>query len=340
MVIKEITGEQPVSGKFLIVENQLRVAKNGTNFLAMKISDQTGEIAVKVWDATEDLFNQLEAGRVIELFKIQPKVYKDQIQLEWDGKNSSAFKLVSEEEGDDSLLLPHAPGNLAALWEYLKGIMETIRNPVLKMVLKVFFDDREFVALFLKVPAALKRHHAYIGGLVEHTAGVTALCEAAAGYYPLVNRDILLTGAMLHDIGKTRTYKVINGFDGTDEGKLIGHLVLGMQMVERAFERVLSEDRSFSEADGLVLRNQLLHLLISHHGIMEWGSPIEPLTLEACMLHHADNMDAQVTKFLTIIRNHQGRADWAPFDAGLGKAVYLGRKPVEVGVADGVEETS
>jgi 3'-5' exoribonuclease len=166
----------------------------------------------------------------------------------------------------------------------------------------------------------LKRHHVYIGGLLEHTAGVTMLCQAAANYYPFVNKDLLLTGAVLHDIGKTRTYEMETVFSGTDQGKLIGHLVLGINMIEQAITDLFGER---AEDTGNPILMSLVHLLVSHHGIMEWGSPVEPLTLEACILHHADNMDAQVSKFLTVIRNQSHENAWTAFDPGLGRSVYL-----------------
>jgi 3'-5' exoribonuclease len=321
MQIKDITSGQPVNGRYMIAENQLRTAKSGSNYLAIKIVDSTGEVAVKVWDAGEEIFRRMAVGSVIELNQVAPKLFKDQIQLEWDAKNGNAFRLVPDTEINYSEFLPQAPGELSDYWARLSQKIDSVQEPALKQILDFFFTDREFVAHFLRVPAALKRHHAYIGGLVEHTVGVVSLCDAAVGYYPRVNRDLLITGAILHDIGKTRTYKIGRGFDGTDAGKLIGHLILGIEMVEKAIASVNFDpnEQDFRE----VLRNNLIHLLVSHHGIMEWGSPVEPLTVEACILHHADNMDAEVTKFLTIIRAQDGVEEWAPYDNGLGRSIYL-----------------
>lgn len=335
MQIREITAEKPVNGQFLILENQLRVAKNGNAYLALKIGDPTGELPVKIWGADEDLYQQLEVGRIISLEGIQPKKYRDQIQLDWDGKNRLCFALVAENEVDYAKFLPHTPGNASEFWNYLSRIFGEIREPVLKMVLGYFFDDVAFRADFLRVPAALKRHHAYIGGLLEHTAGVVAMCDAASSYYPMVNRDLLLAGAVLHDIGKVHTYHIGKTIEGTDAGKLIGHLVLGVEMVRRAFDGLA--DPAAVSPQGIKIRNSLIHLLVSHHGVMEWGSPVEPLTLEACILHHADNMDAQVTKFLTVIRGHRSGGEWAAFDTGLGRSVYLGNyvaSQVEMGSAE------
>ncbi|HBE76738.1 MAG TPA: hypothetical protein DDW65_02990 [Firmicutes bacterium] len=322
MEIKEITGNGQVSGQYLILENQIRTAKNGSSYLAMKIGDQTGTLAVKIWHADNELFQSLEVGKVIELKNIHAKTFKDQIQLEWEGNNTNAFKLISDAEVDYSKLVLRSPGNLTEYWRFLCEQIQTIQDPRLRKVLAIFFEDEAFAAQFRIAPAALKRHHAYIGGLLEHTAGVMALCKAAADYYPLVNRDLLLSGAMLHDIGKVKTYQMEKNIEGTDEGKLIGHLILGVQMVEAALSKALSGEEDTE--DNNRLKNGLLHLLVSHHGIMEWGSPIEPLTVEACILHHADNMDAQVQKFLSLIRGHHSDNPWVPYDPGLGKSIFLG----------------
>lgn len=330
---KIVSGDRLVSGQYMITENQLRTAKNGSTYLAMKIGDRTGEMAVKVWDADEELFGRLEVGKVIAVFNIQPKIYKDQVQLEWDAKNSGAFQLIPEPEVDFSLFLPQSPGNLTNCWNFIVDIIHGIQDKLLREVLNSFFGDPDFKARFIKFPAALKRHHAYIGGLLEHTAGVAALCKSAAEYYPMVNRDLLLTGAVLHDIGKVRTYKIEKNFEGTDEGKLIGHLILGVEMVRQALDLALVKTGN----DAGNIRNGLLHLLISHHGIMEWGSPVEPLTIEACILHHADNMDAQVMKFLTIIRDGDRNREWAPYDPGLGRSIFFGNLTPGNRVSNGTE---
>jgi 3'-5' exoribonuclease len=321
--VKDIIPNQLLAGFFMIMDNQLRAAKNGTNYIAMKIGDATGEVAVKIWNASEELFQLLAPGEVIELRQLTPKLYKDQLQLDWDARNTAAFRVVPEQETDYREFLPHAPGELADYWEQLERLIASVREPGLKQVLQYFFNDEDFKAHFLRVPAGLKRHHAYIGGLVEHTVGVTRLCEAAAGFYPTANRDLVITGAILHDIGKTRTYQIGKGFTGTDEGKLIGHLILGVQMVERA---LIELSAAFTPKYQTQLRNTLLHLIVSHHGLMEWGSPIEPLTVEACILHHADNMDADIAKFLAIMRGQGAKTDWAPYDNGLGRSIYLNNR--------------
>lgn len=320
MLVKDISDNMLVSGKYMIMENRLATAKTGSKFLAIKLADRSGEIGAKVWNANEDIYNLLAVGEIIELTNVPAKSFNGVLQLDWES-NHKVFRILSKSEADYSAFLPQSPGNVSEYWHTLQETMESIQEPMLQAVLKSFFDQPEFVTEFLRMPAALKRHHAYIGGLAEHTAGVVAICNAAAAYYPLVNRDLLLTGAILHDIGKIKNYQIERGFEGTDEGKLIGHLVLGVCMVQQAIKDLGYGD--FASGD---LGNQLLHLLVSHHGIMEWGSPIEPLTVEGCILHHADNLDAQTVKFLTIIREQQGnKSAWAPYDTGLQRSLYLGR---------------
>lgn len=327
MILKKISSDKPVFGQFLIIENQIKVAKNGSSYLTMKIGDQTGELAVKIWDADNELFQLLEVGKIIAINNVLPKTYKDQLQLELDGKNRDAYRIIPDSEVDYAKFLPQSPANLSNCWNYLWDTIDNIREPFLKKILLFFFEEPDFKMNFMKVPAALKRHHAYVGGLIEHTTGVTVLCKAAADYYPMINRDLLLTGAIMHDIGKVKTYRVDRTFDGTDEGKLIGHLILGVKMVEQAIEQVSREETLTTGQNIMKLSNSLLHLLVSHHGIMEWGSPVEPLMIEACILHHADNMDAQVTKFLSIMRGQptiNECNEWAPYDPGLGRSIFLG----------------
>ncbi|MGQ9778704.1 MAG: 3'-5' exoribonuclease YhaM family protein [Bacillota bacterium] len=319
MLVKEIAPRASVSGRFLVLEAQLRAAKNGSQFIALRLGDRTGEIAAKVWDANEEVFGSLPAGQVIEIQNATAREFGGTVQLEMDGRAPS-WRVLSEEEVDFAEFLPVAPSPRDDLWRRLDAAVSSVREPHLAALLRSFFDDEGFRTAFSLVPAAIKRHHVYIGGLLEHTVGVAAVCEAIAAIYPLANRDLLLAGALLHDIGKVTSYRLARSFEATDEGKLLGHLVLGVQMVEARIAKLRTEG-GFPEE----LRLCLQHLLISHHGIMEWGSPVEPVTLEACLLHHADNLDAQATKFMNALRGHQpGNGLWTNYDPSLGRSVYVG----------------
>lgn len=327
-LIKEIKPQAMVTGRFLILEAQLRSAKNGSQFVSLRLGDKSGEIAGKIWDADEQVFSRVPVGRVMELRNLMAREFAGTLQLEIDAKGT-CWRILDDGEIDYTEFLPAAPSLGEELWRRLDALVASVREPSLAALLGSFFGDPAFRAAFGLVPAALKRHHVYIGGLLEHTAGVASICEAVAGLYPLADRDLLLTGALLHDIGKIASYKVGRTFEGTDEGKLLGHLVMGMQMAEA---RIMSLRAAAGDPAGVFpeeLRLCLEHMLASHHGIMEWGSPVEPLSLEACLLHHADNMDAQATKYINAIGAHEPTAGlWTNYDASVGRSIYTGRAAV------------
>lgn len=326
MQVKDIAARMPVSGRFLIVEAQLRTAKNGSQFVALRFGDRSGEIPAKMWDASEELFTQLPAGGVIELTNAAAKEFGGAVQVELDAKAPDAWRILDEAEVDFSEFLPTSPSPREDLWRRLDAAVASVREPHLARLLGIYFSEQKFRAAFALVPAALRRHHVYIGGLLEHTVGVTALCEAVAGLYPMVDRDLLVTGAILHDIGKVSSYKVGRLIEGTDEGKLLGHLVLGVQMVADGIASLRAAQGDAEEGFPEQLRLCLEHLLISHHGIMEWGSPVEPVSLEACLLHHADNLDAQAAKFINALRAHEPTGGlWTNYDAAIGRSIYAGR---------------
>jgi len=324
-----------VSGRFLVLEAQLRVAKNGSQFISLRLGDKSGEIAAKVWDANEEVFGRIPAGQVIEVRKLAAREFAGAVQLEMDAKGTT-WRILGEDEVDFAEFLPAAPSAREDLWRRLDGAVAAVTEPHLTALLVSFFGDDQFRMAFGTVPAAIKRHHVYIGGLLEHTAGVVALCEATAAIYPMVDRDLLLAGAALHDIGKVASYRVGRSFEGTDAGRLLGHLVLGVQMVAERIQSLRSAAGDAEKGFPEELRLCLEHLLLSHHGIMEWGSPVEPVSLEACLLHHADNLDAQATKFLNALRAHQPTSGlWTNYDAAIGRSIYTGRALLKQEAAEG-----
>ncbi|HBG17009.1 MAG TPA: hypothetical protein DDW93_09540 [Firmicutes bacterium] len=320
MQVKEIVKEGTISGTFLVLESQWRVARNGNPFAAMRVGDKSGEIALKVWEITEETFKQLKKGKVIKL-QATAKNFNSVLQLEADCKEDF-FQICSEGEFDPACFLPVTTANIEELWEIVDQTRRELKTKPYQFLLDIFFADEQFRHSFASSPAAIRIHHAYRGGLLEHTTGVVMLCRAAAAYYPEVNADLLLTGALLHDVGKIQSYEGQLGIEGTDQGKLIGHLVLGIQMVTEAIKetRRLKGDDFFP----LTAELPLMHLLVSHHGQLEWGSPVQPALLEACLLHHADNMDAEAAKFREAIHKHSGDgSNWTVYNPTLKRSVYL-----------------
>ncbi len=320
MQIKEIVKEGAVSGTFLVLESQWRVARNGSPYAALRIGDRSGEISLKVWEITEEIFRDLAKGKVLKL-RATAKNFNGVLQLEASGKEDF-FQVCREGEFDPACFLPATTVKLEELWAVIDRVRAALKTKPYQQLIEYFFGDPEFRGKFMRTPGALKIHHAYLGGLLEHTAGVVTLCRAAADYYPGVNRDLLLTGALLHDVGKVDSYASLPVIEGTDQGRLIGHLVLGVQMVSEAIRAIRREHGE--EAFPVAAELPLLHLLISHHGKMEWGSPLEPVLLEACLLHQADNMDAEAAKFREAIQKHpSGAGNWTAYSTVLKRAVYL-----------------
>jgi 3'-5' exoribonuclease len=320
MLVKEIQAEGRVSGFFLILDSQWRVAKNGTPYATLRLGDKTGEIAMKVWELSKEVFNELKTGTVIKV-EATAKHFNGSLQLEAGGKDRF-FQICQGNQYDPALFLRTTELESEALWSVLDQACAEVELPCYQALLKHFFTDGEFRKRFERSPAALRHHHAYLGGLLEHTVGVTKICLTVATYYPRVHKDLLITGALLHDVGKLESYQVGPGLSGTDQGRLIGHLILGIQMVAEAITGL----RSIQGADFFPPECEwsLLHLLASHHGIKDWGSPVEPASLEACILHHADYLDSDISKYLEALRKHPADGgNWTSYDQNLQKSVYL-----------------
>ncbi|MEA3459118.1 MAG: HD domain-containing protein, partial [Chloroflexota bacterium] len=192
-----------------------------------------------------------------------------------------------------------------------------------RSLLDKFFDDEEFVKKFCRAPCARRIHHAYLGGLLEHVTEVIVLCQAVLGLFPQIDRDLLLTGAILHDVGKIREFVYQTEIDYSDEGRLWGHMVIGDRLIS---ERVAQIPDFPPE-----LAMRLRHMVLSHHGRHEWGSPRRPKTLEACALHYIDNLDAQVNRFAQIIAARRDKTKpWTEYDTLLKRYLYAGKEGLAV----------
>ncbi len=200
----------------------------------------------------------------------------------------------------------------------LKGLIGKVKNSYLRKLLDAFFKETGFVDAFCKAPAAKSVHHAYLGGLLEHTLSVTRLATLIARNYPELNVDILITGAVLHDIGKTTELSVDVGFDYTDSGRLLGHIVTGTLMLDKK----ISEIKGFPTN----LADTLKHIIVSHHGMYEWGSPKRPKTMEALALHYADDMDAKLMIIKSAMQRELGSAQsgWTGYNSLMGRYFFKG----------------
>ncbi|UCG70670.1 MAG: HD domain-containing protein, partial [Thermoplasmata archaeon] len=241
--------------------------KSGKYFF-MGVGDMTGEISLKYWGgpddrALTDLYNSLAVGDVIEVVgEVAMDKYDNVLTISMD-EGVHPFRKCAEDEYKPEEFLPKSERNTEDMMEEMHALMGSVADENLRALLENFFSDENFTGAFKESPAAMKHHHSYLGGLLEHTLNVVKLCEMLSNNYPVLNRDLLITGAILHDIGKMDTYKAKTSIDMTDSGKFLGHITLGSEMVKDKLKGM----PSFPE----VLKMKLNHLILSHHGNTESG---------------------------------------------------------------------
>lgn len=278
--IGKLREDQEVRDAFLVFQKQLTSGRTGKSYLRLTVGDRTGRIETRVWEGAEEIARRFNQG---DLVYITGLVTSYQGVLQVKATYIEPIDDISKIDWAD--FLPSAERPIEEMWAELTALAATIENPHLADLVRSFIDDPENSNALKRAPAALSMHHAYVGGLLEHTLGVMKLANALSALYP-VNRDLLMAGAFLHDIGKTRELYFDTAFDYTEEGRLLGHLLIGMEMLK---EKIRTLD-GFPEEAGL----HLAHMIASHHGELEWGSPKRPKTIEALLLHAIDNIDAKI----------------------------------------------
>lgn len=314
--VKDLKIGSSADSTFIVMEKELRefISKEG-HYLQVKLGDSTGSIWARCWDKAEEVASLFELGDVVHI-KGTVESFKGRLQLIFAPYGIER----STETHDITEFLPTAAENIDALFEEILKTTESIENEYLKRVVSSFLNDPGFVNSFKKAPAAKIHHHNYIGGLVEHSRSVMVVCETICKLYPELDRDLLLAGAILHDIGKTATYEYTFRIDVTEEGGLFNHIVLGYQMVDGKIKNI----RGFPAE----LRLRLLHLILSHHNLGEWGSPVKPLFAEAEALHYADLFDSQLKEFLHLQKQEETKGKegiWGDYSRKLDRFLYLGR---------------
>jgi 3'-5' exoribonuclease len=269
---------QTIVGFFAATAKQVRSGRDGGRYFALTLGDRSGSIDARMWEIGDA--GDFDAGDVVKV-RGQVSRYNEKLQIKVD-------KIRRAASGDYELsdFVPQSERNLDEMWAELEGWVATFRDPDLKALLESFLRDPSIAAALRQAPAAKGMHHAWIGGLLEHILSLMGLCERAAQHYPHVNRDLLLTGAVLHDIGKLRELEWGTSFDYTVEGQLLGHITIGIGMIEAKIAAL----PHFPAAKRLLLE----HLVLSHHGKYEFGSPKLPMTPEAILLHYLDDLDAKM----------------------------------------------
>jgi len=269
---------QEITGFFAVTLRQVRTGRDGGRYFALVLSDRTGQIDGRMWETEEA--GEFQAGDVV---KVRGEVcrFNERLQIKVE-------KIRRAQAGEYELAdyVPQSARSIDAMWAELERWVASFRDPHLKALLEAFLSDAEIASALRQAPAAKGLHHAWIGGLLEHILSLMGLCDLAAQHYPEVNRDLLLTGVVLHDIGKLRELRWGTSFDYTLEGQLLGHITIGIGMIEQKIAAI----PDFPPAKRLLVE----HLVLSHHGEYEFGSPKLPMIPEAIVLHYLDNLDAKM----------------------------------------------
>ncbi len=314
--ISDLKVGDPVNTVFMVTEVQQRQGKNGQPYLDVKLSDRTGEINLKLWNYTGGADRAMGPGSFIRLSGVTVTEFGGRLQVAMDWSVFlRASSVVDEAQVCPGDFVSATDKSIDEMWGVLMDAIASVQRRPVRCLLESFFHDPEFAGTFRTWPAAVRHHHSYCGGLLEHTVGVLQLCILAASQYHNVDRDFLIAGALLHDVGKLSSY-VYDRTKGITSMSLQGvaadHLVLGADQVACRIRSLVDGCPNKASCDSGCWDQRMAlymqHLIVSHHGTKEWGSPVEPATIEACILHFADNMDAQVNKFERFLK--EPAADW------------------------------
>ncbi len=309
--IADIKENQAVDMLLLVRRKNLARSRNGKDYLNLKLGDRSGELAAFLWDDAERAGAALKEGDCVHI-RGRSQIFNDNLQLTLN------FIELWQGQIDPRNFLPHTDKHIPTLERELCQIIVDIRDPWLKRLAEAFFvKDQEFAKAFALAPAAKAMHHAWLGGLLEHTLGVARLALKVTPLYPQINLDLVLTGALLHDIGKIHELTYERSLDYSTCGRLLGHIMIGVRMIQ---EKATSL-KGFPATTLMLLE----HLILSHHGVYEYGSPKRPKTQEAILLNFIDDLDAKVTAVNShMSASNNSEIEWSDYHRLFGRAFYLG----------------
>ena len=318
--IQQFGPTDKIDQTFLAAQKQLRPNKNGNLYLQVDLSDRTGSIAGRMWNAGDHEYRSFEDGDYVRV-EGNTQLFQGQLQL-----IVSKIGKAKPEEVDEADFMPLTPAELDRLVIRLTTHLRGMQNLSLRNLAECFLTDATFMGKLLRCPAGVKNHHAYVGGLLHHIVQLMDLVTAVRPLYPQIDGDLLLMGAFVHDMGKIDELSYDKGFAYTDEGQLIGHLVMAVSTLE---QKVREAEKLSGEPFPAETVLRLKHMIVSHHGEYEFGSPKLPMTLEAVALHLLDNLDAKMHSFHLLMRDDPNvESPWTNYHANLGRKFFKG-SPVE-----------
>ncbi|HTT63575.1 MAG TPA: OB-fold nucleic acid binding domain-containing protein [Bryobacteraceae bacterium] len=278
--VNELKPDQVITSSFLVCSKEIRQKKKGDPYLSLQLGDRTGELDAKMWDNVAEVMEAFERDDFVKV-KGLLQIFHNRPQL-----TVHTIHRLDDREVDFTDYFPASTRDPEEMWRELRGFAAALSNPHLHKLVAALLDDEEIARRYRVAPAAKQIHHAYLGGLIEHVLSLCHLARLAAGHYPMIDGDLLVTGAIVHDVGKIYELSYERGFSYSDEGQLLGHMLIGVRLVGDK----LRDIPDFPPR----LRTLLEHMIISHHGQLEFGSPKTPLFPEAMLLHYLDDMDSKM----------------------------------------------
>src|SRR5271168_2701552 len=303
--IADLHSEQTITGFFLVQEKEIRNTRAGKSYLRLSLGDRSGTIEAVMWDQFEASAKDISRDDIVKV-SARVEIYRNKPQM-----TLQQLRLAKPEEVDLADFLPHTKEDVGKLWAQLLDYANSIANPWLKKLVNGIIADPSVATRYKRAPAAKVMHHAFLGGLLEHVIGLCGLAKQVAAHYPELDVDLLLTAAILHDVGKLDELCYERAIGYTIEGQLLGHIVMEIETVSKAMERI--------EGFPAKLKTVVQHLLISHHGQYEFGSPKLPMIREAMLFHYLDDMDSKMAAVRSALAVESGEPEWSAYSGALGR---------------------
>ena len=304
---------QTITTTFVVAAKQIKPKKTGDLYIALTLADRTGQIEAKIWDNVNECLDTFDQDDFIKVKGLLNK-YNNRFQL-----TIHKVRKCEEHEVDFSDYLPKTDKDVDTLWQALRGFVDSFQNEQLKALLRAFMADPEIEHRYKNAPAAKSLHHAFVGGLLDHVVSLFRSCDLVARNYPQIDRDLLLSGAFLHDIGKLHELSYARSISYTTSGQLLGHMIIELEMLHAKIALV----PGFTPE----LKILLEHMIISHHGQYEFGSPKLPMFPEALMLHYLDDLDSKMESMRAQLEREAESDDpWTGYNPSLGRPLLNTRK--------------
>jgi 3'-5' exoribonuclease len=306
-LVSRLQPDQNITSHFLVCEKEIRATREGKSYLRLELGDATGRVEARMWDGFDQAAATFERD---DFVKVQARVenYRNKVQL-----SIEKIRRADETEVDPADFFPHTKEDIEKLYGKLVEIVASVGNPWLRRLLESIVLDPEIVPRLKRAPAAKIMHHAFFGGLLEHVISLCGLCRVALDHYPEADADLLLTGAVLHDLGKLEELTYERSLGYTDDGQLLGHILIEYEIVSKKIDAI----------DGFphALKVLVQHMLIAHHGQYEFGSPKLPMFREALMLHYLDDLDSKMAAVRSALDSDKGEGNWTAYNGALDRRI-------------------